>query len=628
MINEIISDKKTWLIKCLMVLYDIVFANLAYGFALWLRFDFRFSQIPANYFYGWLYFVPIFAVLVIIVFSCFRLYNSVWRYVSYVEMIKTLAGCIILGALQIIGTLIITCRLPISVYVMGFMVMFVFLMGIRVSYRAARVVYRSIVKRENLERVLIVGAGEAGRILLREIRLQNPIKSQVICFADDAKGKQNKVIDGVKVKGRTKDVPTLVNELDIDRIIIALPSASNKRIREIYEALKVAKCELNIVPRKTVTDNIVDLKEIKKFSMEDFLGRDEIIIDSTEVGMILEGKNVMITGGGGSIGSELVRQVAAYNPETLIIFDNYENGAYEIQQEIKRKFPYLNLKVIIGSVSNEEMVSSIIHDNKPDIIYHAAAHKHVPLMETVPWEAVTNNVLGTYYTAKAAAQAGCSRFILISTDKAVNPTNIMGASKRMCEMVIKAMNDRYETEFAAVRFGNVLGSNGSVIPLFRKQIEEGGPVTVTHPEVTRFFMTIPEAVSLVLQAGAFAKGGELFFLDMGESVKIDELARNIIRMAGYIPDVDIKVEYTGLRPGEKLYEELMMNTENLEKTQNKLIYIGGQNEVPEGFMNEITALEGISFRDSEKIVDMVKRTVKTYIPKAENTGKTKINVLK
>lgn len=605
---------RTVAIAVLLALFDIVAANLAYGFALLLRFEFKYEAIPENYLESWLHFSPMFAVLVVVVFAFFHLYNSVWRYVSYVEMLTTLVACVILALLQVAGTVIFFCRMPAVYYVLGGLVMFVLLMGIRVAYRSVRVINRTMSRGGSLESVIIVGSGEAGRLLLREIRLESPLKSNVVCFADDAPGRIGKVIDGVTVRGTVSSVPELVKKYGVDRVIIAIPSASNKRLREIFEELSTAGCEINIVSKSSLTDNIVDLNEIKKVRIEDLLGRDEINIDNTQVINFFKGKTVLVTGGGGSIGSELVRQVASYNPDRMIIFDIYENSTYAIQLEIRRKYPDLPLDVIIGSVSNEEMIRSIVFRYRPDVIYHAAAHKHVPLMESVPLEAVTNNVLGTYYTAKAAADADCAKFVLISTDKAVNPTNIMGASKRMCEMVIKVMDDKYDTEFAAVRFGNVLGSNGSVIPLFTKQIENGGPVTVTHPDITRFFMTIPEAVSLVLQAGAFAKGGELFVLDMGEPVKIDKLARDMIRMSGFVPDVDIKIEYTGLRPGEKLYEELMMEDEGLTKTDNNLIFIGEQIEIPDDFIDEILSFEDMGYEDMSLVVSKVRELVDTYRP--------------
>ncbi|MDD4200498.1 MAG: nucleoside-diphosphate sugar epimerase/dehydratase [Eubacteriales bacterium] len=559
-------------------------------------------------------------MLVLAVCSSLKLYGSIWEYASYIEVIRGYIACFVLGVLQVIGTILLTTRMPISYYLIGWLLMFILLVGIRMSYRGIR--FMKIFQRQNdasLERVRIVGGGEAGRMIIRELRVHVPLRSIVICIADDAPGKQGRRLEGIPVRGTIPQVPELVRKYNIDRIIIAIPSASGKRRKEIISNLKSAECEIDILPRFSDRFNgQVNLGQVRKVSAEDLLGREPVRIDNSQVGEMLKGKTVMVTGGGGSIGSELVEQIAGYEPEKLIIFDIYENNAYDIQHEMISKYPSLKLETLIGSVRDEKRIRHVIEKYRPDAVFHAAAHKHVPLMETAPCEAIKNNVKGTYHCAKAASDFGVKRFLLISTDKAVNPTNIMGASKRLCEMVVKAMDEQSDTEFVTVRFGNVLGSNGSVIPLFKKQISAGGPVTVTHPDITRFFMTIPEAVSLVLQCGAYARGGELYVLDMGEPVKIDTLARNLIELAGLVPDVDIKIEYVGLRPGEKLYEELLMEEEDLGKTDNKLIYIGKQSEPPDDFFEKLMALDKAAKENPEDIIDRVAELVTSYTPQRDN----------
>lgn len=612
----------------LLIIFDAVMANLAYGLALFVRFEGHIADIGRAYLDTWFRFIPIFAVCVVLVFALFKLYRSIWKFVSYSEMVRSFGACVILAIVNVVGTMVIlhlsgtdATRMPLSYYCMGFMLMFFFLAGIRVSYRAFRLLRNHLFRKDkDLERVLLVGGGEAGRQVIRELRLQDPPKSRVVCIADDAVALQGKILDDVHVLGTIDDVPELVKAHNIDRVIIAIPGASKSRRREIITCCKGAECPIGVLPG--ISDRIrgnIDINDIRNVEVEDLLGRDTVRIDDSQVGELLRGKTILVTGGGGSIGSEIVRQIAGYYPARLVVFDIYENNAYEIQQEMKRKHPELNLSAVIGSVRDEDKVTDIINRVKPDVVFHAAAHKHVPLMEDAPCEAVKNNVKGTYNCAKAAAEAGVRRFLLISTDKAVNPTNVMGASKRLCEMIIEAMNEKYpDTEFVAVRFGNVLGSNGSVVPLFKKQIEQGGPVTVTHPEITRFFMTIPEAVSLVLQAGTYAKGGEIFVLDMGEPVKIDELARNLIELAGFVPDADIKIEYTGLRPGEKLYEEILMDEEGLQKTANELIFIGTQTEQGEDFFDRLGALIEAAEKNEDGMIEKVAEMVPTYVPKRDN----------
>ena len=461
---------------------------------------------------------------------------------------------------------------------------------------------------------MIIGAGEAGSMIIREIKTSYALSRRIMCVIDDNPSKKGKYIHGIKIVGDRKVIKKYVDKYKIDEIILAIPSASTKTTKEILRICNETTCKLKVLPGmyQLITEE-VSVSKLREVSIEDLLGRDTIEIDLNSVLSHLEDKTVLVTGGGGSIGSELCRQIAAYKPRRLIIFDIYENNAYDIQQELRRKYPSLNLKVLIGSVRNTKRIEMVMERYRPDIIYHAAAHKHVPLMEDSPNEAIKNNVFGTYKTARAADKYGVKKFVLISTDKAVNPTNIMGASKRLCEMIVQTFSRYSKTEFVAVRFGNVLGSNGSVIPLFKKQMEEGGPVTVTHPDIIRYFMTIPEAVSLVLQAGAYAKGGEIFVLDMGEPVKIADLAKNLIRLSGYTLGVDMDIKYTGLRPGEKLYEEILVDEEGLQKTENELIYIGKPLEFNEvHFLSELKKLERAAVEEQFDVKEIVSEIVKTY----------------
>ena len=464
---------------------------------------------------------------------------------------------------------------------------------------------------------MIVGAGDAGTLVLKELVSSRMTEGKAVCFVDDDKNKIGKILNGVPVAGNRWDIPQLVKKYEVDEIYITMPTAPAKNRKEIIEICRETDCEVKILPGiYQLLNGEVVTDRLRSVEIEDLLGRDPVRVDLDEIMNYVQGQTILVTGGGGSIGSELCRQIAKHNPKQLIIFDIYENNAYDIQMELKETHPELNLVVLIGSVRNTHRIESVFEKYRPDIVYHAAAHKHVPLMEDSPNEAVKNNVFGTYKTARAADKYGTKRFVLISTDKAVNPTNIMGATKRICEMIIQMMNARSKTDFVAVRFGNVLGSNGSVIPLFKKQIEQGGPVTVTHPDIIRYFMTIPEAVSLVLQAGAYAKGGEIFVLDMGEPVKILDLAKNLIRLSGYVPNEDIMIEFTGLRPGEKLYEELLMNEEGLQETANKLIHIGRPIEFDtDKFERQLRELYSVANRDSDNIKDVVQQIVPTYVRK-------------
>lgn len=633
-------------ISFLLLIYDIAAINLSYFFALWLRFDCKFTEIPEKYLDPAMKIVPIYTIIMLAALASFRLYRSVWRYASIPELLRVFSASIIGALAQVLGTLLFLQRMPISYYIIGWILMFAALAVSRFGYRAARMVYREKKKKNHKgKNVMIIGAGEAGKELLDELLRSNRLNVQPKCFIDDDSGKHGKYISDVPIVGGRNEIMAAAQKYEIDQIILAIPTLTTKIRRDILTICKETGCELLSVPGiYQLVNGEVAVSNLKKVSVEDLLGRDPIKVNIDEILGYVKGKVILVTGGGGSIGSELCRQIAAHQPKQLIILDIYENNAYEIEQELKRRHPELDLLTLIGSVRDTKRINQIFEKYRPQIVYHAAAHKHVPLMETSPNESIKNNVIGTYKTALAAKYNGCERFVLISTDKAVNPTNIMGASKRLCEMVVQTLDkvgklqaagkeiqepilgvhteagrglknrtSKKPTEFVAVRFGNVLGSNGSVIPLFKKQIEEGGPVTVTHPDIIRYFMTIPEAVSLVLQAGAYAKGGEIFILDMGDPVKIDDLARNLIKLSGLTPDVDIDIKYTGLRPGEKLYEEKLMSEEGMLKTANKLIHIAKPIEMnEEKFFNDLKILYELCYDNSEHIRDAVVDMVDTY----------------
>ena len=608
-------------------------------------------MIPEEYLNPYKGFIFIYAVICIIVFYNLRLYHSIWRFASYNELNRVTWSSIITAVLHTVIITVFFKRMPISYYVFGAMVQFILILGVRFSYRfilLERSKRDSYSKKENVKNVMVIGAGSAGQMILRELMHSNDTEDRVRCIIDDNPNKWNRDIEGIPVVGGRDTILFAVEKYNIQRIYMAMPSAKPEEKREILNICKETGCELKNLPGvyQFVTGE-VSVKAMKNVAIEDLLGRETIKVDLMQIFAELKGKTIMVTGGGGSIGSELCRQIADHGPEKLIIFDVYENNAYDIQNELKKKYPYLNLQVIIGSVRDSRKVNQVFEKYRPEIVYHAAAHKHVPLMEDSPCEAIKNNAIGTYKTAYAAMMNGCEKFVLISTDKAVNPTNIMGASKRLCEMIVQTFdrmikekrvneipllfahaenedgamvkqnvaNKNIKTEFVAVRFGNVLGSNGSVIPLFKKQIAAGGPVTVTHPDIIRYFMTIPEAVSLVLQAGTYAKGGEIFVLDMGEPMKIDTLARNLIKLSGLKPDIDIKIEYTGLRPGEKLYEEKLMAEEGLKTTPNKLIHIGCP--IPfdsDQFLKQLEVLMERAYENDEKIREHVQEIVSTYHP--------------
>ena len=638
-----------------MMVYDFVAVGFAWFAVLWGRFDFRFSQIPGEYFQAYEKFIVPYVIVTILLLLAFRLYRSLWRYASMSELVRLLAVCFLSSALHIVGITLLFRdslpggRMPLTYYIGGALLQLLLLGGIRFAYRVLRYELRQHFQRsEALGRVMLIGAGDAGQMILRDISQAERPEDKVVCVIDDDPGKWGRYLEGVPVAGGRDDILLNVKKYHVNKIFLAIPSAAAADKRDILNICSQTDCELKQLPGmyQFLTGQIT-VAAMKDVSVEDLLGREPIQADMREVFEFIHGKRVLVTGGGGSIGSELCRQIAAHDPAELIIFDIYENNAYDIQLELKSKFPDLKLITLIGSVRDSRRIFQVFDTYRPQIVYHAAAHKHVPLMEDSPCEAVKNNVIGTYKTAYAAMVHGCERFVLISTDKAVNPTNVMGTTKRLCEMIIQCFNAKikegkaselpqlfthlgYEnadkdgtgrvfqdikTEFVAVRFGNVLGSNGSVIGVFKKQIAKGGPVTVTHPDIIRYFMTIPEAVSLVMLAGTYAHGGEIFVLDMGRPVKIDTLARNLIKLAGFKPGVDIQIAYTGLRPGEKLYEEKLRAEEGLKKTENELIHIGSP--IPfdhDKFLVELVALMGAAYSNKADIRDRLMAMVPTYHP--------------
>lgn len=604
--------------RLIILIADILAVILAYGLALWLRFDMRYSKIPDQYLTGYMYYAVLACVITVASYSVAKLYRSVWTYAGISEVLRTFATSIIAAGITGITFSISITRMPISFYLVGWALMFGFTAAIRLMYRLLR---RALMRSESAreangrqQNIMIVGAGASSLMLLEEYRTSYYLTDHVKIFIDDNEQKWHKYLDGVRIEGGRDKIIESVEKYKIDKIILAMPSADRKDIKAILEICNQTNCQIQTVPGVyQLVNGEVNVSKLRNVEIEDLLGRDPIKVNLDEILGYVKGKTVLITGGGGSIGSEICTQLAEHEVGHLIIFDIYENNAYDIQQKLKWNHPELNLTVLIGSVRNMHRINSVMKKYEPDVVFHAAAHKHVPLMEDSPNEAIKNNVFGTYKTASAAGRNHVKKFVLISTDKAVNPTNIMGASKRMCEMIVQTLNHFYETDFVAVRFGNVLGSNGSVIPLFEKQIAAGGPVTVTHPDIIRYFMTIPEAVSLVLQAGAYAKGGEIFVLDMGEPVKIADLAKNLIRLSGYKLGEDIEIEYTGLRPGEKLYEELLMDEEGLQNTENKMIHIGKPIDMDEEkFMHQLIQLRDAANEDSDAIRAMVKEIVPTY----------------
>ena len=605
-----------------LVLLDIMSVVIASFVALYIRYDFSMQKIEALYLQRWELILPWLIVLSVGMNLAWRLYKSVWRYASATELLNIIGASTTIAVVQLLACEISGVGMPKAYYALFLFLLTCANCAIRFSYRILRLINskRREFGRKDCVNVMLIGAGAAGNALIKEVESSPYVNLKIKCIIDDGPGCHGKYMRGIPVVGGRDKIMDAVGEYAIDEIIMAIPSASNKVKKEFIEICKETGCKMRTLPGMyQLINEEVSIAKLKDVDIEDLLGREPIRTNLDEVMGYVSGKVVMVTGGGGSIGSELCRQVASHNPKQLIIVDIYENNAYDIQQELRRKHPELNLEVLIASVRNTKRIHNIFETYRPNVVYHAAAHKHVPLMEDSPNEAIKNNVMGTYKTAQAAAKYGVERFVLISTDKAVNPTNIMGASKRMCEMVIQMMNQKSNTNFVAVRFGNVLGSNGSVIPLFKQQIASGGPVTVTDPNIIRYFMTIPEAVSLVLQAGAYAKGGEIFVLDMGQPVKIVDLATNLIKLSGYKPGEDIEIKFTGLRPGEKMYEELLMSEEGLQKTDNKMIFIGKPIDFDVNvFEKQLLQLQEDSRNErTEDIRKRVKEIVTTYQYKEE-----------
>ena len=580
-----------------------------------LRYELHYSWIPKEYIHSMKSYLPIGIISTLVIFMILNLYNSVWSFAGLRELTMIGVACFLSTVCQGFGMQLLVLPVPRSFHVFYFFLLLSTTVLTRFSYRIYWVLKSGLRKPQgHVYHTLVIGAGEAGSMIIQELKYSAHLNSKVVGVIDDNPHKKGKLIHGVRILGGRECILDVAKKYEVDEIILAIPSASPKVTRDILRICNQTTCKLKILPGmyQLITED-VSVSKLRDVSIEDLLGRDPIKVDLESVRGFIEGRCIMVTGGGGSIGSELCRQIAKYKPSRLIIFDIYENNAYDIQQELKLNHPELNLTVLIGSVRNTSRIESVIETYRPDVIYHAAAHKHVPLMEDSPNEAIKNNVFGTYKTARAADKFGVKRFVLISTDKAVNPTNIMGASKRMCEMIIQTFNRYSKTEYVAVRFGNVLGSNGSVIPLFKRQMAAGGPLTVTHPDIIRYFMTIPEAVSLVLEAGAFAKGGEISVLDMGEPVKIADLAKNLIRLSGYTLGVDTDIKYTGLRPGEKLYEELLVKEEGIQKTENNLIYIGKPLEFDEvHFLSGLRELEEAAMNESLSVKQIVSEIVPTY----------------
>ena len=600
-----------------LILLDIMSIVVAAFTALYIRFDFSFNGIPSEYLQKFERIIPYSIIITLVFFAIWKLYKSVWRYASATELLNIVFATTCASVGQIIICHLLNEKMPRSYYVLYWFLLFGMTCIIRFSYRILRLINSKRSEfsgKKERNNVMLIGAGAAANAILKEIETSRYLNLNAKCIIDDNSGCHGKFLRGVPIVGGRNKIIDAVGEYGIDEIIFPIPSASMRVRKEILDICKETGCKMRTLPGMyQLINGDVSIAKLKEVEIEDLLGRDPIKINTEEVLGYVKDKTVLVTGGGGSIGSELCRQIAAHQPQQLIIVDIYENNAYDIQQELIRKYPKLDLVVLIASVRNKERIDSIFEKYRPNIVYHAAAHKHVPLMEVSPNEAIKNNVFGTYRTVQAADKYGTEKFVLISTDKAVNPTNVMGASKRMCEMVIQMMNRQSKTNFVAVRFGNVLGSNGSVIPLFKKQIAEGGPVTVTDPNIIRYFMTIPEAVSLVLQAGAYAHGGEIFVLDMGEPVKIVDLATNLIKLSGYKPGEDIEIKFTGLRPGEKMYEELLMSEEGLKKTANKMIYIGKPIDFDDDvFKKQLDKIYRDAYDESDKIREDIKEMVPTY----------------
>ena len=616
-IKNIITQKRIRI--AMFIVLDILAITMCSFLAIGLRFDFHdIPNIYIDYIYNYLL---IDSIIIVAIFSIFKIYKSIWSYASITELINIILACSSYELIEFIYKQIINVNMPRSYYLIKLILLYIFISSIRYSYRIARTMRDYYREKNGLTNTMIIGAGEAGRMLITEIcNNKTNFKNKVCCIIDDDKNKIGSYIKNIPVVGSRKEIKENVDKYNIEEIIIAMPSINREKLNLIIDECQKTKCEIKTLPSLSELVGKPTMKKVRPLSYEDFLGRKEIVVNINEISSSLKDKKIIVTGGGGSIGSELCRQIAKCKPKELIIFDIYENNAYEIEQELKRVYPHLNLKTIIGSVRDYDRLENVFKEYKPEYVFHAAAHKHVPLMENSPNEAIKNNCLGTLNAVKISDKYKVKKFVLISSDKAVRPTNVMGATKRVCEMIIQAYDKKSKTDYVAVRFGNVLGSNGSVIPLFLKQIENGGPVTVTHKNITRYFMTIPEAVSLILQAFCYAEGGEIFVLDMGEPVKIYDLAKKLIRYKGYEPNIDIPIKITGLRPGEKLYEELLMEEEGLKATPNKLIHIGKPIEMDDAkFFKKLDKLITASYKNNNDIKEKVATIVDTYtIDKGSN----------
>ena len=609
------DDAKRTLRVVFLALVDLVVIQFSAFMALLARFDFSYTLLRESTFLdALLRYAPWFTMLTVLIFIPFKLYSSLWEFAGVDELLHILLAAMAVAVLQFAAIVLNLVDLPLSFPMLNAMFLAVLTVLFRFSYRMARSIARRRSRRGVQARTMLIGAGSAGMQTLREFETSENSKNHVVCIIDDDPQKTGRYLNNVKIVGTRRDIAKAAQDYRVEEIVFAIPAAPTQQRKQILKLCQETGCKLKILPGiSQLANGEVKVQKIRDVDVLDLLGRDSVQVDLSQIAEYLSGKTVLVTGGGGSIGSELCRQIAGHRPKRLVIFDIYENNAYDIQQELRRTHPGLELITLIGSVRDTERVNMLFETYCPEIVFHAAAHKHVPLMEDSPNEAIKNNVFGTYHVARAADRYGTKTFVLISTDKAVNPTNVMGASKRICEMIVQTMANRSATKFVAVRFGNVLGSNGSVIPLFKRQIAEGGPVTVTHPDIIRYFMTIPEAVQLVLQAGAYANRGEIFVLDMGEPVRIDDLARNLIRLSGFTPDEDIEIRYTGLRPGEKLFEEMLMDEEGLRETANKLIHIGQPIRISEEhFLEQLAQLETACEQNSPQIRALIARIVPTY----------------
>ncbi|NSW90256.1 MAG: polysaccharide biosynthesis protein [Firmicutes bacterium] len=597
-----------------IVAIDILIINASFLIAFLLRYDGNVSYIVSSYAKDIWYISIIATIIKLMCFILLKLYTSLWMYAGMYEAMM-LGLALITGNAVVVATVsFLPMSAPLSVFITAFFVETLFISGTRFMYRFMRRIKYKGFDKNSAKRLMIIGGGEAGSVIVRELQQSPCLNSKAVAIIDDNKAKRGMKLHGVPIVGDRHDIVRVATEKNIDEIIIAIPSAPKKEISAIYSECIKTDCKVRILPSIShIIDGRVSIKRVRDVELEDLLGREAVKVDLNEIAAYLKGKVVLVTGGGGSIGSELCRQIAGFSPESLIILDYYENNAFDIQNELKFNYPGLDLKVVIANIRERQRIDEIFRQYRPEVVFHAAAHKHVPLMEENPQEAIKNNVFGTLNVVESADRYGTSRFILISTDKAVNPTNVMGATKRIAEMIIQATGRHSKTKFAAVRFGNVLGSNGSVVPLFKKQIEMGGPVTVTHPEVTRYFMTILEAVQLVIQAGAMAEGGEIFVLDMGQPMKIYDLARNLIKLSGYKPDEDIRIIFTGLRPGEKLYEELLLKEEGLKATKHDKIFVAKPVFTDSALLKrELEVLSGLLTKEAEEIVEYICNIVPSY----------------